>query len=364
MVFESKLQELFSLHVHCPNCGRNLQKASLKTKVSLATIECLGCCDQPLPWQTQPFISSMAAGNLLFSAGILFTGNDYSNIANFTKATNIQFFSQRSFSSTQKKYLFPIVNKKFAEHRVDIFNKVRNTEVVAGGDGRCDSPGHSAKYGTYSIVNTASSKVLDFSLVQVTEVKNSNAMELEGLKHCLDHLQREKVAIAKLATDRHMQVRAHMKKERPHIKHNFNVWHLAKSVQKKLSKKAQSKPCAALKPWINSPLVVCKNLARQCYRLCGMMEIHQCLTKDIIYQATVTTEQGSECYVGLTDTDFKSRFANHKQSFRNEAYSNQTELSKHVWQLKKAKIDYMIRWKILDRASHTLMQPKDANCVP
>ena len=145
--------------------------------------------------------------------------------------------------------------------------------------GRCDSPGHSAKYGTYSIVNTASSKVLDFSLVQVTEVKNSNAMELEGLKHCLDHLQREKVAIAKLATDRHMQVRAHMKKERPHIKHNFNVWHLAKSVQKKLSKKAQSKPCAALKPWINSPLVVCKNLARQCYRLCGTMEIHQCLTK-------------------------------------------------------------------------------------
>ena len=69
----------------------------------------------------------------------------------------------------------------------------------------------------------------------------------------------------------------------------------------------------------------------------------------IVYQATVTTEQGSECYVGLTDTDFKSRFANHKQSFRNEAYSNQTELSKHVWQLKKAKVDYTIRWKILDR---------------
>ena len=54
--------------------------------------------------------------------------------------------------------------------------------------------------------------------------------------------------------------------------------------------------------------------------------------------------------MGLTDTDFKSRFANHKQSFRNETYSNQTELSKHVWQLKKAKVDYTIRRKILDRA--------------
>ena len=77
---------------------------------------------------------------------------------------------------------------------------------------------------------------------------------------------------------------------------------------------------------------------------------NQCLTKGIVYQATVTTEQGSECYVGLTDTDFKSRFANHKQSFRNETYSNQTELSKHVWQLKNAKVDYTITWKILNRA--------------
>ena len=63
---------------------------------------------------------------------------------------------------------------------------------------------------------------------------------------------------------------------------------------------------------------------------------NQCLTKGIVYQAIVTTEQGSECYVGLTDTDLKSRFANHQQSFRNEVYSNQTELSKHVWQLKEA----------------------------
>ena len=112
---------------------------------------------------------------------------------------------------------------------------------MAGGDGRCDSPGHSAKYGTYSIVDTDTSKVIDFSLVQVTEVKNSNGMELEGLKRCLDHLQEERVVISKLATDRHVQVRAHMKKERSQIKHNFDVWHMAKSVQKKTYKKSSVK---------------------------------------------------------------------------------------------------------------------------
>ena len=77
---------------------------------------------------------------------------------------------------------------------------------------------------------------------------------------------------------------------------------------------------------------------------------NQCLTKGIIYQATVTSIEGNEYYVGLTDTDFKVRFANHKQSFKNVVHSNQTELSKYVWRLKNAKVNYNITWKILGRA--------------
>ena len=41
--------------------------------------------------------------------------------------------------------------------------------------------------------------------------------------------------------------------------------------------------------------------------------------------------------MGFTNKDLKSRFANCKQSFRNDVNSNQTEQSKHVWQLKKVK---------------------------
>ena len=40
------------------------------------------------------------------------------------------------------------------------------TPLVLAGDGRSDSPGHSAKYGSYSIELTAN-KVVHFQLVQV-----------------------------------------------------------------------------------------------------------------------------------------------------------------------------------------------------
>ena len=44
-----------------------------------------------------------------------------------------------------------------------------------------------------------------------------------------------------------------------------------------------------------------------------------CLTKNLIYQATVveTAQAKQETYIGLASTSFKDRFANHKQSFKN-----------------------------------------------
>lgn len=61
----------------------------------------------------------------------------------------------------------------------------RDTELVLGGDGRADSPGHSAKYGSYSIVDLHTNQVVHVQLVQSNEVKSSYHMELEGLKRSL-----------------------------------------------------------------------------------------------------------------------------------------------------------------------------------
>lgn len=43
-----------------------------------------------------------------------------------------------------------------------------------------------------------------------------------------------------------------MKKDKPHIKHRFDPWHLAKSVRKDLVAASKKKECANLVPWISS----------------------------------------------------------------------------------------------------------------
>ena len=76
----------------------------------------------------------------------------------------------------------------------------------------------------------------------------------------------------------------------------------------------------------------------------------KCLLTNIIYQSTVTQATGVEnTYIGLTARTFKVRWGEHKQSFRKEGYKPST-LSKHIWALKRKKIEYSVSWKLIATA--------------
>ena len=53
--------------------------------------------------------------------------------------------------------------------RVKVISKLKGKQqgLVIGGDGRSDSPGHSAKYGSYSMLELNLNKIVDIQLVQV-----------------------------------------------------------------------------------------------------------------------------------------------------------------------------------------------------
>ena len=100
-------------------------------------------------WRSHPKIKdSMSAGNLLLSSAILFTGNTYNRIKVFMEVANIYFLSERTFMKLQTKVLFPSVNKIYKTARNKIVGTLSNCSVNVVGDGRCDSPGFNAKYGT------------------------------------------------------------------------------------------------------------------------------------------------------------------------------------------------------------------------
>lgn len=70
-----------------------------------------------------------------------------------------------------------------------LYEDVSDRQLKLAGDGRADSPGYKAKFGTYSLLDVESNKVLHFEFVQSNEVSGSCRMALEGLKRCLTFLK-------------------------------------------------------------------------------------------------------------------------------------------------------------------------------
>ena len=70
----------------------------------------------------------------------------------------------------QKAFLQPAINYIWGREQDNLINQLlaQKQGLVLGGYGRADSPGHSAKYGSFTVIDLKQNKVVDFKLVQVS----------------------------------------------------------------------------------------------------------------------------------------------------------------------------------------------------
>ena len=248
IVFENELLKLFKF---CQQCGSPTDATTTTQHGSMITVKISCMSGHTVTWESQPRVKGTAAGNLLIIAAIVFSGNTFKHTADFAKHLNLKFVSSSSYYRIQKKIIFPVVQKAWKKNQAEVVKQLKQSKSVdLCGDGRCDSPGHSAKYGTYTLMDEKSNLIVEFSLVQVTEVSSSNAMEYEGCKRTLHSVIKRKVPVRCLTTDRHTTITAKMRTVFPTINHQYDVWHLSKWVTKKLAKKAKNKGYEELTAWI------------------------------------------------------------------------------------------------------------------
>ena len=118
-------------------------------------------------WYSQPMTGKMPLGNLLVASGILYSGCSPVKAINFMRHIKIMTFTRRTYDRIQTAYLLPAINCLWKRNQDQLLDQLRDTELTLGGDGRCCSPGHTAKYGSYTLMDLTTSKVLDTQLVQV-----------------------------------------------------------------------------------------------------------------------------------------------------------------------------------------------------
>ncbi|XP_068736804.1 uncharacterized protein [Montipora capricornis] len=252
LVAESSLLSLFEF---CPVCRTECERrvnSRIGTRITVMQ-KCL-CCSFTRSWDSQPSIGDTPLGNIMMSSGILFGGGSPAKVLKIMGHMNVLTIGYSTFMKHQKNYLHAAVERTYREQQSSLLDSIKaeGKELILGGDGRCDSPGHSAKYGSYSLTDLEQNKILDSQLVQSNEVKNSNAMGKEGLQRSLQFLTDEGLSVDTLITDRHVQIRKQMREKWPAVKHRLDGWHIGKGIGKKIDSLAKNKDCAVVSKWKKS----------------------------------------------------------------------------------------------------------------
>nr|XP_055071078.1 uncharacterized protein si:dkeyp-30e7.2 isoform X1 [Misgurnus anguillicaudatus] len=256
LVNESKLMELFQ---KCTFCGAAMCDVNQIVKTSGSMIRIIWKCDNGHTgdWESCPTVRGMAENNLLSAAATLFTGATYTDIAEWAGVLNLQLPQKTTYYRIQSSYLIPVIAEEYKKQEDTIKARLicqtlDGEGVQVCGDGRSDSPGHSCKYTTYSFMDDFTNQIVTFELIQVTQAKSSVAMEPMGFKKGLEKLLDEGIHVKVVTTDRHPSIRKIMREDFPNIEHQFDPWHTAKAIKKKLVLASNRKNCMDLAPWIKS----------------------------------------------------------------------------------------------------------------
>ena len=244
---------LCSLLSRCFTCASQATITKKNIYGSALVVELICCKGHRNVWKSQSSVRGFYHGNIKLAASVLFSANTFKNIQNYFEMAGVPWISKSRYYFMQKNYLHGVANEAWRrEHSVDILDLKNRENCHFSGDGRCDSPGHNAKYLTYSFLDQKTGKVVAMSLTQVTEAGNSNRMEKYGFKKVLKEMKDEQIKVSQLTTDRHIQIKKYLREEETEINHQFDVWHFGKNIKKMLLTTAKKKSCNELNNWIRS----------------------------------------------------------------------------------------------------------------
>ncbi|XP_030233960.1 uncharacterized protein LOC115559293 [Gadus morhua] len=179
------------------------------------------------------------------------------------------------------------------------------------GDGRCDTPGFSAKNCHYTFMLDDTKEIIHTELLQVnkrltlenknicyycccenyysiqvsiqlysTEAGSSVAMEPLGFKRGMKEIMGDGLDIEVMTTDRSTSIRTIMREEFPNVQHEFDIWHTAKGLRKKIQRKGAIKGNEILAAWSRS---IINHIWFTCATSKGDAEILKCRWQSILH---------------------------------------------------------------------------------
>ena len=263
------IQNLLSLFKWCPLCGssaESLPGSCVIGYVAFIHYRCYGPGAHTGVWKSSESSDRNMHLNILINTASSLCGIGHTALNSLFETMKMPTMSGNSYHEHEKTWLFPAVYSMFIDMRNRAVESIRGKErLILTGDGQFDSPGHTAKYCVYTVMDHDSGRIIDFLIAQRGVVKEE--LERAACRELLKKLIGKGIDAFSFVTDRHSGIKAMIRDatDFKNIEHYFDIWHLAKSISKTLGKMTKLKRNASLLPWVKKLL----NHFWYCCRNCG-----------------------------------------------------------------------------------------------
>lgn len=202
-------------------------------------------------WCSQPHLNrGLHSIDALLSTAIIASGNNFQKMAMFAKFQKLPFPSQSSFGKLQRTFVLPSIDQIWETNQNEILTEFQGKNLVILGDGRINSPGHSAQYCNYTFMENSTHKILHIFVMDKRMTGGKSAVQEKAcFQKGMQFLLAKGLTISEVVTDAHVQVEALMKRKYPNIKHSFDIWHGCKNLGKKIIQAGQEKTKHPLLQW-------------------------------------------------------------------------------------------------------------------
>ena len=163
---------------------------------------------------------------ILLAPGVIISGNNYEKVANLFNFLGVGFVAPATFTRLQRICIIPEIEEYWKKMKNEIWSLLSSETIILCGDGRMDSPGHSAKCGVYVLMEQFLEVIVDLVVIDKRETGGiSTNMEVFGLKKLLERVV-GKLILSEIVTDASSAVRALVKKMKGtviKIKHDTRI---------------------------------------------------------------------------------------------------------------------------------------------
>ena len=201
---------------HASCCGKSkVTKLEMDVGVLRVSWE---CCDGDKGYWTSSRVlcqkhgQDIYATSLLLGTAVMLTGNNYDKVKMFCQFLGLGFISRSTYNRIQRNYINDVVFTYWEEMKAIIWDVLSGETIILCGDGRNDSPGHSAKYCTYVLMEQFLDIIVDLDVTDKRETGGvSTNMEVFYLKKLLEKIV-GKLMVSEIVTDASTAVMALVRK--------------------------------------------------------------------------------------------------------------------------------------------------------